>query len=70
MENLINDYGFNLKKVIEDARVNGNEEFAIELEKNVANLQACFDVLAQKHTSTSGENVWNVDVEHLQSLLK
>ena len=70
MENLINDYGFDLKKIIEDARANGNEKFAIELEKAVGNLQVCFDVIAQKHTATAGENVWNIDADYLKSLLK
>lgn len=70
MGNLINDYGIDLSKVIEEARANNNEAFAIELERNVANLQACFDVMAQKHTSTGGEDIWNVDVEYLKTLLK
>lgn len=63
-------YGFDLKKVIEDARANGNEAFAAEVERNIANVQACYDVLAQKHSSTGEEDVWNVDVEYLKTLLK
>lgn len=70
MENLLETYGFDLRKVIEDARANGNENFAVELERNIGNLQACFDVLAEKHSTTAGENVWNVDVEYLRSKLK
>ena len=63
-------YGFDLKKVIEDARANGNEAFAAEVERNIANVQACYDVLSQKHTSTGGEPAWDIDVEYLKTLLK
>lgn len=70
MENLFETYGFDLKKVIEDAKANGNEKFAEVLEKQVANLQTCYDLIAQRHSSTGGENVWNIDGEYLQTLLK
>lgn len=69
MENLINDYGFNLKNVIDEARRSGNEKFAVELEKNIFNLQTCFDLIAQKHTATGGD-VWNIDADYLKTLLK
>lgn len=70
MGNLLVTRGFDLAKVIEDARANGNEEFALELERNVANMQACFDVLGERYSSCPGEPVWKIDAEYLKSKLK
>ncbi len=70
MEKLLETYGFDLVKVIEDARANGNEEFALELERNVANVQACYDTLAERHSSCPGEPLWKIDVEYLKGRLK
>ena len=67
---LLHTYGFDLLQVIEDAKANGNPDFAELVEKQVANLQACYDVLSQKYTSTGGENVWNIDALYLQGMLK
>ena len=67
---LFETYGLDLKAVVAEARENGNVEFADEVEKQIANVQACYDVIAQKHTSTGGENIWNIDVEYLKTLLK
>jgi len=63
-------YGFDLLQIIEDAKKNGNTEFAELVEKQLANVQSCYDVVAQKWTSTNGENPWNVDAEYLKGLLK
>ena len=67
---LFNTYGFDLKAVVADARANGNVEFAEEVEKQIANVQACYDIIAQKHTSTGGENIWNIDANELKTRLK
>lgn len=66
---LLKTYGFDLLKVVEEARANGNEAFAAEVERNIANLQSCFDVIAQKNTSTGGEDLWKIDVEYLKTKL-
>ena len=39
MENLLETYGFDLRKLVDDARTNGNETFAAEVEKNVLTNQ-------------------------------
>lgn len=70
MGNLLKTYGFDLEKVIKDARENGNETFAVELERNVANMQACFDTLAERYSSCPGEPVWKIDAEYLKAKLK
>ncbi len=70
MENLLETYGFDLRKLVDDARTNGNETFAAEVEKNIANLQACFDVVAERHASCPDEPVWKIDAEYLRSKLK
>lgn len=70
MENLLKTYGFNLAKVIEDARANGLNELADVIETQIANVQACFDTLAERYSSCPGEPVWKVDVEYLKSKLK
>ena len=62
--------GIDLLQVIKDAKENGNEAFAEEVEKQIANVQTCYDIVAQKHTSTGGENIWNIDVEELKRRLK
>lgn len=67
---MFNTKGIDLLKVVEDARTNGNTAFAEEVERCIANVQACYDVVAAKHTSTEGENIWNVDAEYLKTLLK
>lgn len=67
---LIRTYGFDLEQIVADARVNGLNELADVVETQVANLQACYDVFAQRHTSCGGEDVWKVDVEYLKRHLK
>ncbi len=67
---LIQTYGFDLKIIIADARANGNGEFADEVEKQIANLQACYDIIAQRHTSAGGEDVWKIDASELKARLK
>lgn len=61
--------GIDLLKVVEEAKANGNLEFAELVEKQIANVQACYDVCAQKWTST-GCDMWNIDAECLKGLLK
>lgn len=70
MEKLLKTYGFDLAKVIEDARANGLNELADVVETQVANLQACYDTFAERHTSCGGEDVWKVDVEYLKGRLR
>ena len=61
--------GIDLLKVKEEARNNGNEKFAELIENNIANLQAIYDVIAQKCTSTN-EELWRIDAEYVKGLLK
>ena len=63
-------YGIDLMKVVEDAKSNGNPKFAEVIEKQIANVQACYDVVAQKCTSTGNVDLWNIDAEYLQGALK
>lgn len=70
MENLLETYGFDLLKVAADARANGNEDFAVEVEKNIANMQTCFDVIAERHASCPDEPVWKIDADYLRNKLK
>jgi len=62
--------GIDLLKVVEDAKANGNEEFAKEIERCIANVQACYNVVAQKCTSTGAVDLWNINVAHLRECLK
>ena len=70
MENLIKTYGFDLTKIVADARTNGLNELADLVETQVANLQACYDTFAERHTSCGGKDVWKVDVEYLKRKIK
>lgn len=70
MEKLIKTRGLDLKGVIEEARANDNEEFAIEVEKVIANMQACYDVIAERYTTCGYEDLWKIDVEYLKMKLK
>ena len=63
-------YGIDLLKVVEDAKANGNIKFAELVEKQIANVQACYDVVAQKCTATGNVDLWNIDAEYLQGALK
>jgi len=67
---LFDTKGFDLLKVIADARANGNAEFADLVEKQIANVQACYDVIAQAYTSQGGQYEWKVDAEYLKTILK
>lgn len=62
-------YGFNLKQITAEAREHGNDEFAEVVETCLANAQACYEIVAQKQSST-GENLWNIDANHLKDMLK
>lgn len=62
-------YGLDLLQVVKDARENGNEEFAKLVEEQIARVQKCYDVVAQKFTVTAGENIWNIDSEYLKDNL-
>ena len=63
-------YGLDLLQVVKDAKENGNEGFAEVVENCIANVQKCYDVVAQKFTATEGENIWNIDAEYLKTNLK
>ena len=76
VEGALDTKGFDLNKVIEDAKANGNEAFAELAEKQLAeykrakaNIQTIYDLIGQKWTST-GENAWNIDAEYAKDLLK
>ena len=69
-------YGFDLNNIADDAKANGNIEFAELLEEKIAehekaekDLQACYDIIAEKQSST-GERLWNIDVEYLKEKLQ
>ena len=62
--------GIDLLAVIKEARENENVAFAEEVERCIANVQACYDIVAQKFTATEGENIWSIDVEELKKRLK
>lgn len=62
-------YGIDLKEVMNKAYENGNIEFAKLLEKQIKNLQTCFDVVAEKYTATEGKDLWNIDSKYLESKL-
>lgn len=60
--------GIDISTVIAEAKENGNIEFAELLEKQIKNLQICYDVMAQKYTSTGGK-MWQIDAEYVKGLL-
>lgn len=62
-------YGFELKPIIAEARANGNNDFADLVETCLENINACYRIVAMKHTST-GENLWNIDAGALKGMLK
>ena len=62
-------YGFELKPIIAEAREKGNNDFADLVETCLENINACYRIVAQKHTST-GENLWNIDANALKGMLK
>lgn len=77
MENKeLETYGFDLNKIIEEAKVGGREDVAKVLEEQLnnpelGNLQACYDVLAQRHSSCGADvPVWNIDVDYLKANFK
>ena len=60
--------GIDIMLVIAEARSKGNIEFAELLENQIKNLQICYDVMAQKYTSTGGD-MWQIDAEYVKGLL-
>lgn len=60
--------GIDIMLVITEARSKGNTEFAELLENQIKNLQICYDVMAQKYTSTGGD-MWQIDAEYVKGLL-
>lgn len=60
--------GIDIMLVIAEARSKGNTEFAELLENQIKNLQICYDVMAQKYTSTGGD-MWQIDAEYVKGLL-
>lgn len=65
---VLHTYGFDLLTIVDEAKLNGNLDFAHEVEKRISDLQKCYDVIAQKNTSTGGENLWNIGVEYLLNM--
>lgn len=70
MEKLLKTYGIDLAKVVEEAKANGNIDFVELVEKQIANMQACYDAVAQRHTSCGGEGLWKIDAEYLKTMIK
>ena len=60
--------GIDIMKVIVEAREHNNPEFAELLENQIKNLQICYDVMAQKYSSTGGD-MWQIDAEYVKGLL-
>lgn len=60
--------GIDIMKVLIEAREHGNAELAETIEKQIMNVQICYDVLAQKYTTT-GEKLWQIDAEYLKAQL-
>ena len=48
-----------MKKVLNQAEL---------VEKQIENVQLCYDVIAQKYTATGG-NMWQIDANYLKSIL-
>ena len=69
MENLFQTKGIDLLKVVEDAKANGNVEFAELVERAIKNVQSCYDCVAQRYTSCGPEDLWKIDAEYLKSML-
>lgn len=69
MENLFQTKGIDLLKVVEDAKANGNVEFAELVERAIKNVQNCYDCVAQRYTSCGPEDLWKIDAEYLKSML-
>lgn len=69
-QELFNTYGFDLKSIAEKARANGNVAFAELIEKQIVNIQAIYDAIAQAYSSQGGTNEWNVDVEYVETLME
>lgn len=73
MENeVVKDFetnGFILKTIVADARANELTELADEIERCIDNVQACYDMVSQKWTST-GIDPWKLDVAELKARLK
>ena len=67
---LFETYGFDLLKIVDDAKENGNTKFAEVIEKQIANVQVCYDMIAKKYTATANTDYWNIDAEYLQEALK
>ena len=60
--------GVDILQVIKEAKENGNTDFAELVEKQIENVQLCYDVIAQKYTATGG-NMWQIDANYLKSIL-
>jgi hypothetical protein len=69
-------YGLDLNKILEEAKEHKNEKLVKVMEEELAkenneeNIQALYNAFAQKWTATGGKELWNVDAEYVQSLLK
>lgn len=66
----IETYGIDLLKIIIEAKENNNEKFATLIEKQVYNLQKTYDVIAEKLSSVGDKDLWNIDSEYLEGMLK
>lgn len=62
-------FGFLLYIICKEARENGLEDLACEIERRMANVQTCYDMVAQKWTAT-GKEPWKLDVAELKARLK
>ena len=66
---LFNTKGIDLLKVIDEAKANGNTEFAELAEKCISNVQTIYDLIAQKISATA-EEPWRITASYVKGLLK
>lgn len=62
-------YGFDLIKFTEVCKEKGRYDLAKLIEEQIKNVQTCFDVIAERHTSCPDEDITNIDPKYLESKL-
>lgn len=67
MEEIFATNGIDLKKVAEEARLNGREDVAKAIEEKIADFQRVYDFFGARCTSCPDVPLWNVDAEALKS---
>lgn len=62
-------YGFDLLKFVEVCKDKGNHDLAKLIETQIKNLQTCYNVIAERHSSCPDEDITNIDPKYLESKL-